>query len=859
MSESDHEEISTINIEDELKQSYLDYAMSVIVGRALPDVRDGLKPVHRRVLFAMNVLNNAYNRSYMKSARIVGDVIGKYHPHGDTAAYDTIVRMAQSFSMRYPLVDGQGNFGSLDGDSAAAMRYTEIRMQKISHELLADLDKETVEFVDNYDGTLQMPEVLPARLPNLLINGSSGIAVGMATNIPPHNLTEVINGCLALIGNPELSVDELMEFIPGPDFPTMGIINGRGGIVQAYRTGRGRIQMRSRCEIVADEKTGKETIIIQEIPYQVNRARLIEKIAELVRDKKIEGITELRDESSTDTRIVIELRRGEVGEVTLNNLYAQTQLQTVFGINIVALVEGEPKVLNLKEVLEQFVLHRREVVTRRTVYLLRRARTRGHVLEGLAVALSNIDPVIELIKGSDNATEAREKLVAQQWRSENVIQMLEKAGPNAAKPDELDEAYGLKEDGSYFLSPEQAQAILEMRLNRLTGLEQGRLLDEYKEIIGNISGLLEILASQGRLMEIIREELVEIRDEYGDERQTEIIETMEDLTMEDMIPEQDMVVTLSHGGYAKTQPLDTYRAQRRGGRGKTASTVKDEDYIEHLMVANTHDTILCFTNQGKVFWLRVFQIPPASRTARGRPVINILPLDKGEKITAMLPVDQYTENEFIFMVTLNGTVKKTPLMDFARQRSTGLIAIELEESNTLVSAAITDGTRDVMLFGSGGKVIRFKESDVRAMGRTARGVRGIKLKAGQKVISLLIPDQDGLVLIASHKGYGKRSKIEEFSVIGRGGQGVIGIKASERNGGVVGAVQVFPGDEAILISDKGTLVRIPTDQVSIQGRNTQGVRLINLTRDEHLVGMAAVDEPEGADFDDDAGEDEGSE
>jgi DNA gyrase subunit A len=859
MSESDHEEISTINIEDELKQSYLDYAMSVIVGRALPDVRDGLKPVHRRVLFAMNVLNNAYNRSYMKSARIVGDVIGKYHPHGDTAAYDTIVRMAQSFSMRYPLVDGQGNFGSLDGDSAAAMRYTEIRMQKISHELLADLDKETVEFVDNYDGTLQMPEVLPARLPNLLINGSSGIAVGMATNIPPHNLTEVINGCLALIDSPELSVDELMKFIPGPDFPTMGIINGRGGIVQAYRTGRGRIQVRSRCEILADEKTGKEAIIIKEIPYQVNRARLIEKIAELVRDKKIEGITELRDESSTDTRIVIELRRGEVGEVTLNNLYAQTQLQTVFGINIVALVEGEPRVLNLKDVLEQFVLHRREVVTRRTVYLLRRARTRGHVLEGLAVALSNIDPVIELIKGSDNATEAREKLVAQSWRSENVVQMLEKAGPNAAKPDELDEAYGLKEDGSYFLSPEQAQAILEMRLNRLTGLEQGRLLDEYKEIIGNISELLEILASQDRLMEIIREELVEIRDEYGDERQTEIIETMEDLTMEDMISEQDMVVTLSHGGYAKTQPLDTYRAQRRGGRGKTASTVKDEDYIEHLMVANTHDTILCFTNQGKVFWLRVFQIPPASRTARGRPVINILPLDKDEKITAMLPVGQYTENEFIFMVTLNGTVKKTPLMDFARQRSTGLIAIELEEGNTLVSAAITDGTRDVMLFGSGGKVIRFKESDVRAMGRTARGVRGIKLKAGQKVISLLIPDQDGLVLIASHKGYGKQSKIEEFSVIGRGGQGVIGMKTSERNGDVVGAVQVFPGDEAILISDKGTLVRIPTEQVSIQGRNTQGVRLINLTRDEHLVGMAAVDEPEGAEFDEDADEDEGSE
>ena len=848
MSESDHEEINTINIEDELKQSYLDYAMSVIVGRALPDVRDGLKPVHRRVLFAMNDLNNSYNRAYMKSARIVGDVIGKYHPHGDTAAYDTIVRMAQDFSMRYPLVDGQGNFGSLDGDSAAAMRYTEIRMEKIAHELLADLDKDTVEFVDNYDGTLQMPEVLPARLPNLLINGSSGIAVGMATNIPPHNLREVVNGCLSLIDNSELSIEELMEFIPGPDFPTAGIINGRGGIVQAYRTGRGRIQIRSRCEIIADEKSGKETIIIKEIPYQVNRARLIEKIAELVRDKKIEGITELRDESATDTRIVIELRRGEVGEVTLNNLYAQTQLQTVFGINIVALVEGEPKVLNLKDVLEQFILHRREVVTRRTVYLLRRAKARGHVLEGLAVALSNIDPVIELIKSSENAQQAREKLVARSWPSENVVRMLERAGPDAAKPDDIADEYGLKDGGRYFLSPDQAQAILEMRLNRLTGLEQDRLLDEYKEIISDISSLMGILASHKRLMEIIREEMVELRDEYEDKRRTEIIETMEDLTMEDMIPEQEMVVTLSHGGYAKTQPLDTYRAQRRGGRGKTASTVKDEDYIEHLMVANTHDTILCFTNLGKVFWLRVFQIPPASRTAKGRPLINILPLNSDEKVTAMLPVHQYTESEFIFMVTSNGTVKKTPLMDFSRQRSTGLIAIELEEGNTLVSAAITDGTRDVLLFGSDGKVIRFKESDVRAMGRTARGVRGIKLKAGQQVISLIIPSEEGFVLIASRQGYGKRSRMDEYSVIGRGGQGVIGIKTSARNGDVVGAIQVFPGDEAILISDKGTLVRISTDEVSTQGRNTQGVRLINLTHNEHLVGMAAVDEPEGAGF-----------
>ena len=850
MSDSDQQEITTINIEDELRQSYLDYAMSVIVGRALPDVRDGLKPVHRRVLFAMNDLNNAFNRPYMKSARIVGDVIGKYHPHGDNAAYDTIVRMAQHFAMRYPLIDGQGNFGSLDGDGAAAMRYTEVRMEKIAHELLSDLDKETVDFVENYDGTLQMPVVLPAKLPNLLINGSSGIAVGMATNIPPHNLTEVVNGCLALIQNPEITVDELMEHIPGPDFPTAGIINGRGGIIQAYRTGRGRIQLRSRCEIESDEKSGKDTIIVTEIPYQVNRARLIEKIAELVKDKKIEGISELRDESATDTRIVIELRRGEVGEVILNNLYAQTQLQSVFGINIVALVEGEPKVLNLKQVLEQFVLHRREVVTRRTVFLLRRARARGHVLEGLAVALSNIDAIVEQIKNSANAGEAREKLMAQPWKSDTVVRMLEKAGPDAAKPEDLDEAFGLKDNGDYFLSPEQAQAILDMRLNRLTGLEQEKLLEEYREIIDNISELLEILRSPERLMEIIREELVGIRDEFGDQRLTNIVETQEDLTMEDLITEQDMVVTLSHGGYAKTQPLDTYRAQRRGGRGKSASGVKDEDFIEHLMVANTHDTILCFTNRGKVYWLRVFRIPQAGRTARGRPMINILPLEDDEKITAMLPLHDYNENEFIFMATLNGTVKKTPLMDFSRQRNSGIIAIALDEGNTLVGAAVTNGTMDVMLFGSGGKVVRFKESDVRAMGRTARGVRGIRLKPGETVISLIIPESDGRVLIASRNGYGKRSNIEDYSVIGRGGQGVIGMKLSERNGDMVGAVQVFQGDEVILISDRGTLVRTKTDEVSVQGRNTQGVRLINLSGEEHLVGMAAVDEPEGTEFDD---------
>ena len=855
MSEFDPD-ITTVNIEDELKQSYLDYAMSIIVGRALPDVRDGLKPVHRRALFAMNELNNAYNRAYMKSARIVGDVIGKYHPHGDNAAYDTIVRMAQPFNMRYPLVDGQGNFGSLDGDGAAAMRYTEVRMAKIAHELLADLDKETVDFVDNYDGTLQMPEVLPSKVPNLLVNGSSGIAVGMATNIPPHNLTEVINACLALIENPDLDVDGLMEHIQGPDFPTGAVINGRGGIVQAYRTGRGRIQVRARCDIESDEKTNRDTIIIKEIPYQLNRARLIEKIAELVKDKKIEGISELRDESAADTRIVIELKRGEVGEVVLNNLYAQTQLQSVFGINIVALVEGEPKILNLKEVLEAFVLHRREVVTRRTVYLLRRARARGHVLEGLAVALSNIDPVIELIKNSANAQEARDKLIATSWRSENVQQMLERAGPDAAKPEDLGEQYGLKDDGQYFLSPEQAQAILEMRLNRLTGLEQDRLLVEYQEIIETISGLLEILQSPARLLEIITEELTEIRDEYGDERLTEIVGTQEDLTMEDLITEQDMVVTLSHSGYAKTQPVTDYQAQRRGGRGRSASAVKDEDFIKRLLVANTHDTILCFTNRGKVYWLRVFQIPVASRAARGRPMVNILPLEENERITAMLPVEGYTEDKFVFMATANGTVKKTPLMDFSRQRNSGLIAIELDDDNTLIGAAITDGGSDVMLFGSGGKVIRFKESDVRAMGRTARGVRGIKLGPKQRVISLIIPQEDGELLIASENGYGKRSRIEDYSVIGRGGQGVIGMKLGDRNGEMVGAIQLLPGDEVILISDQGTLVRTRSDEVSVQGRNTQGVRLINLVEGEALVGLARVEEPEdtGEDVSDEPGE-----
>ena len=854
MTDFEHDDIRTINIEDEMRQSYVDYAMSVIVGRALPDVRDGLKPVHRRVLFAMSEQNNAYNRPYMKSARIVGDVIGKYHPHGDTASYYTIVRMAQNWQLRYPLVDGQGNFGSLDGDMAAAMRYTEVRMAKIAHELMADLDKETVNFVENYDGTLQMPEVLPARFPNLLVNGSSGIAVGFATNIPPHNLVEVINGTIALIDDSNLEVDGLMEHILGPDFPTAAIINGRAGIVQAYRTGHGRVQMRARCEIILDEKTGKSTIIVHEIPYQVNRSKLIEKIAELHKEKKVEGITDLRDESAKETRLVIELRRDVVPEVVLNNLYAQTQLQSVFGINLVALVDNQPRVLNLKQVLEYFIVHRREVVTRRTVYLLRRARARGHVLEGLAVALSNIDPMIESIKTSADAQEAREKLLARSWGSETVTQMLERAGPDAAKPDNLEQQYGLKEDGLYFLSPEQAQAILEMRLNRLTGLEQEKLLEEYREIIDNIADLMEILTLPERLMGLIKDELIQIRDEYGDERRSEIVESQEDLTMEDLITPQEMVVTLSNGGYAKTQPLSDYQAQRRGGRGRSASAVKEEDFIEKLLVTNSHDTLLCFSDRGKVYWLRTFQIPIASRAARGRPVINILPLGEGERITAMLPIEGYGEDQFIFMATANGTVKKTPLMDFARPRSSGLIAIELEDDNTLIGASVTDGTSDVMLFSSGGRAIRFKEQDVRAMGRSARGVRGIKLRASEAVISLIIPNAEGTLLLASEKGYGKRTPIEEFSVIGRGGQGVISMKLSERNGSLVGVAQVGSGFEVLLISDQGTMVRTRVDEVSTLGRNTQGVRLINLSEGESLVGLASFDEPELDELKDDGEE-----
>ncbi|UVE19019.1 DNA gyrase subunit A [Pseudomonas sp. LS44] len=883
-------EILPVNIEDELKQSYLDYAMSVIVGRALPDARDGLKPVHRRVLFAMSELGNDWNKPYKKSARVVGDVIGKYHPHGDTAVYDTIVRMAQPFSLRYMLVDGQGNFGSVDGDSAAAMRYTEVRMARLAHELLADLDKETVDWVPNYDGTEQIPAVMPTKVPNLLVNGSSGIAVGMATNIPPHNLSEVIDGCLALMDNAELTVDELMQYIPGPDFPTAGIINGRAGIIEAYRTGRGRIYIRARAEIEDIDKVGgRQQIIITELPYQLNKARLIEKIAELVKEKKIEGITELRDESDKDgMRVVIELRRGEVGEVVLNNLYAQTQMQSVFGINVVALVDGQPRTMNLKDMLEVFVRHRREVVTRRTVYELRKARERGHILEGQTVALSNIDPVIALIKASPTSAEAKERLIATAWESTAVEAMVERAGADSCRPQDLDPQFGLR-DGKYYLSPEQAQAILELRLHRLTGLEHEKLLAEYQEILELIGELIRILANPERLMEVIREELEKVKAEFGDARRTQIVASQVDLTIADLITEEERVVTISHGGYAKSQPLAAYQAQRRGGRGKSATGVKDEDYIEHLLVANSHATLLLFSSKGKVYWLRTFEIPEASRTARGRPLVNLLPLDEGERITAMLQVDlealrkQAPEGEelddiegvlveqdevvedvaegddadeaddsddkeeptgaYIFMATANGTVKKTPLVQFSKPRSSGLIALRLEEGDTLIAAAVTDGAREVMMFSDGGKVIRFKESKVRTMGRTARGVRGMRLPEGQHIISMLIPEPEAQILTASARGYGKRTAMIEFPKRGRGGQGVIAMVSNERNGKLVGAIQVLDGEEIMLISDQGTLVRTRVDEVSSLSRNTQGVTLIKLASDETLVGLERVQEP----------------
>ena len=843
-------EILPINIEEELKNSYLDYAMSVIVGRALPDVRDGLKPVHRRVLFAMNELKNDFNKPYKKSARVVGDVIGKYHPHGDTAVYDTIVRMAQPFSLRYMLVDGQGNFGSVDGDSAAAMRYTEVRMSKIAHELLADLDKETVNFVPNYDGTEKIPEVMPTRVPNLLVNGSSGIAVGMATNIPPHNLTEVINGCVALIENPACTIEELIEHIPGPDFPTAAMISGRKGIEEAYRTGRGKIYLRARAEIEREDN-GKETIIVNELPYQVNKAKLIEKIAELVKEKRIEGVSALRDESDKDgMRIVIEVKRNESAEVLLNHLYANTQLQTVFGINMVALDNNQPKVFNLKDTLECFILHRREVVTRRTVYELKKARDRAHLLEGLAIALANIDPVIELIKASPSPSEAKLKLTAQGWALGDVAEMLERAGDDAARPDWLEPEYGIR-DGLYYLTEQQAQAILDLRLHKLTGLEHDKILSEYKDLLDVIAELLRILGSSERLMEVIREELEAIRDEFGDDRRTEITAASHDIDLEDLIEREDVVVTLSHEGYVKYQKLSDYEAQKRGGKGKSATKMKDEDFIEKLLVANTHDHILCFSTRGRLYWLKVYQLPLASRNARGRPIVNILPLEEGERITAILPIKEFVDGKYVFMATTNGTVKKTELTQYSRPRANGIIAVNLNDGNELIGVDLTDGDSEIMLFSDAGKVVRFHEGQVRPMGRTATGVRGIRLEEDQKVVSLIVPQGEGAVLTATENGYGKRTDIAEYPAKSRATKGVVSIKVSERNGLVVGAVQVNEDDEIMLISDQGTLVRTRATEVSTVGRNTQGVTLIRTGENENVVGLQRIDEVESSNIETD--------
>jgi DNA gyrase subunit A len=835
-------EVLPVNLEDEMRQSYLDYAMSVIVGRALPDVRDGLKPVHRRVLYAMSELGNDWNKPYKKSARIVGDVIGKYHPHGDTAVYDTIVRMAQPFSMRYMLVDGQGNFGSVDGDSPAAMRYTEVRMAKIAQTLLDDLDKETVDFVANYDDTEKEPAVLPARIPNLLVNGSAGIAVGMATNVPPHNLAEVIDACVAVIDNPAITIDQLMTHLPGPDFPTAGLINGASGIREAYHTGRGRIYMRARTEIETNPSNGKQTIVVHELPYQVNKARLIEKIAELVKEKKIEGISQdgLRDESDKDgMRIVIELRRGEVAEVLLNNLFQQTALQSVFGINMVALVDGRPRLLNLKQLLEFFIRHRREVVTRRTLFELRKARDRAHVLEGLAVALANIDEVIQLIKQAPNTAEAKKGLLERVWQSGVVEAMLQRAGAASTRPEELSEEFGLTAEG-YRLTEVQAQEILNMRLHRLTGLEQDKIINEYEELLDKIADLLDILRNPDRLMQVIRDELNEIREQYSDGRRTEIIETRLDLTLEDLITEEDVVVTLSHAGYAKAQPVSTYQAQKRGGKGKLATATRDEDFVDKLFVASTHDTILCFSNLGKVYWLKVYELPQAGRNARGKPIVNLLPLEEEEQINAILPVRSYEADRYIFMATSSGTVKKTSLEAFSRPRSSGIIAVDLRDGDKLVGVAITDGQQDILLFSSAGKAVRFNESKVRAMGRTACGVRGIRLDEGQRVVSLIV-SSDGDVLTVTENGYGKRTPISEYPVHGRGGQGVISIQTSERNGPVVGAVQVVDEDEIMMITDGGTLVRNRVADVSQMGRNTQGVIMIRLSKLEKLIGIERIE------------------
>ena len=860
------QDITPVSIEEELKSSYLDYAMSVIVGRALPDVRDGLKPVHRRVLFSMDQSGNTHNKAYVKSARVVGDVIGKYHPHGDIAVYDTIVRMAQPFSLRYMLVDGQGNFGSVDGDAPAAMRYTEVRMQKITQELLTDLDKETVDFSPNYDGKEMIPDVLPTKIPALLVNGSSGIAVGMATNIPPHNLGEVLDGCLAYMDNEEISIDELMQYIPGPDFPTAALINGRRGIEEAYKTGRGKVYVRAKAGVETTDK-GREQIIVTEIPYQVNKAKLIEKIAELVKDKKIEGISELRDESDKNIRIVIEIKRDAVGEVVLNNLYALTQMQVTFGINMVALDHGQPKLFNLKQIIEAFVKHRREVVTRRTVYELRKARERAHVLEGLAIALANIDPVIELIRHSKTPEEARIGLLSRPWALGDVASMLEAAGVDASRPDDLGEEFGVR-DSQYYLSDTQARAILELRLHRLTGLEHEKIVDEYKQILIEIGELLHILNSNERLKEVLREELERVKNEFNDARRTEITAASGDINLEDLIAQEDVVVTLSHEGYVKYQPLTDYEAQRRGGKGKSATKMKEEDFIERLLVANTHDTILCFSSRGRLYWLKVYQLPQASRGSRGRPIVNILPLEANERITAILPVTAYEEDKFVIMATAGGIVKKTALTEFSRPRSNGIIAVNLRDEDELIGVDITDGSNEIMLFSAQGRVVRFNESAVRPMSRQATGVRGIKLALTNdisddesaveiedvsddnseetldlnidKVVSLVVPKNDGEILTATQNGYGKRTKLSEYPTKSRNTKGVISIKVSERNGKVVAAAQVVESDQIMLITDAGTLVRTRVSEVSIVGRNTQGVRLIRTAEDEHVVSLEPV-------------------
>jgi DNA gyrase subunit A len=834
-------EILPVNLEDEMRKSYLDYAMSVIVGRALPDVRDGLKPVHRRVLYAMRELGNDYNKAYKKSARVVGDVIGKYHPHGDSSVYEAIVRMAQLFSMRYLLVDGQGNFGSVDGDPPAAMRYTEVRMSRLAAELLADIEKETVDFIPNYDESESEPTVLPARIPNLLINGSSGIAVGMATNIPPHNLGEIVSACIALIENPDINLAQLMQIVPGPDFPTAGLINGAQEIVAAYKTGRGRLSVRARTHVEDVGKGDRQAIIISELPYQVNKAKLIERIADLVRDKLIEGIASdgLRDESDKDgMRVVIELKRGEVPEILLNNLFAQTQMEQVFGINMVALVDGQPRLLSLKDMLEAFLRHRREVVTRRTVYDLRKARERGHVLEGLAVALANIDEMIAVIKASPAPAEAKSALMSRTWAPGAVAEMLARAGSISTRPDGESSPLGLVA-GGYRLTEIQAQAILDMRLNRLTGLERDKIVAEYQELLALIRDLADILARPERLLGVIRGELEHIRDSFADARRTEIIANHEDLTIEDLISPEDVVVTLSHGGYAKAQPVSAYQAQRRGGRGKAATTVKDEDFIDNLFVANTHDTLLCFSDRGKLYWLKVYQLPQASRGSRGKPIVNLLPLQEGERISAMLPIKEFEEGKYVFMATSLGTVKKTSLALFSRPRASGIIAVALDSGDKLVGVAITDGTKDILLFTTGGKAIRFVEDEVRPMGREAAGVRGVKLADDQRVNALIVAEQ-GYILTASENGFGKLTPLEEFPTHGRGGQGVIALQITDRNGRMVGALQVGLDDEIMLMSQNGTLVRTPVKDISVVGRNTQGVRLIRLEEGDQLSGLERI-------------------